>query len=75
MFSVLGNENNTCVAMKTRQTSGLWVNSPCTKTMPYICELPRKGYTTPIPTTTTTVKLACPTGWGSWANSCYKVIQ
>ncbi|XP_005097625.3 macrophage mannose receptor 1 [Aplysia californica] len=70
-----GNENNTCVGMQTKRPMGLWVNIDCNKTQGYICELPRKGFTTPVPTTTTTAKLLCPSGWFTYGNLCYKAFQ
>ncbi|KAK6969768.1 macrophage mannose receptor 1 [Biomphalaria glabrata] len=68
-----GNLINTCVAMQTANPVGLWVDTyPCTRLLPYICESPRVGFTTPRTTVTTTSLRPCPTGWTARGNLCYK---
>ncbi|XP_021354593.1 macrophage mannose receptor 1-like isoform X2 [Mizuhopecten yessoensis] len=71
-----GRERNTCVALTTSLPIGLWENKNCTETHHYVCEYPRKGFTTPPPTTTLR-PVQCPVGWsGQFTNSlmCYKVF-
>ncbi|CAL1543038.1 unnamed protein product [Lymnaea stagnalis] len=67
-----GNLNNTCVAMQTAKPTGLWVDTyQCTQALPYICQSPRVGFTTPRPTVTTTRSAPCPAGWAAYGNLCY----
>ncbi|RUS72270.1 hypothetical protein EGW08_019971, partial [Elysia chlorotica] len=67
-----GNEKNTCVFMRTARPAGLWENKDCNQKMPFLCETQRKGFSTAAPTTTTTSRLPCSTGWWAWGNLCYK---
>ena len=73
LYLPTGNENNTCVSMRATTPVGLWINNPCNQTNSFICENMRRGFTTPKPTTTTTAKLLCPTGWSTYSNLCIKV--
>ncbi|XP_059149107.1 macrophage mannose receptor 1-like [Physella acuta] len=65
------NEANTCVGMQTARPTGLWVNYNCGKTLPYICETRRTGFTTPRTTPSTTPTLPCPAGWTARGSLCY----
>ena len=76
VFSILlGNEQNTCVAMSTTIPVGLWENKACTEHHHYICEFARTGFTTQAYTTAVS-NAPCPTGWSGPSNRspyCYKV--
>ncbi|KAL8575205.1 hypothetical protein ACOMHN_042326 [Nucella lapillus] len=69
-----GNEHGTCIGMATGRPVGLWTNYPCSKALPYICEVPRQGFTTPPPTPpSTTSRVQCPRGWKGFSNICIKL--
>ncbi|XP_069120617.1 macrophage mannose receptor 1-like isoform X2 [Argopecten irradians] len=70
-----GRERSTCVALTTALPIGLWENKNCTDKHHYVCQYPRKGFTTPPPTTTKQ-PIMCPQGWSgpnSHSYMCYKV--
>ncbi|XP_067686863.1 macrophage mannose receptor 1-like [Haliotis asinina] len=72
-----GSERSTCVAMRTTQPTGLWQNFKCDMIKPYICQIPRQGFTPP-PTTlapTTSVPLPCASGWSGYQAYCYKAFR
>ncbi|XP_063422180.1 macrophage mannose receptor 1-like isoform X2 [Mytilus trossulus] len=66
----IGNEKNTCVAMRTTHPIGLWGNKQCTELHNYICETPRTGFT--APPSTIPPNVPCPTGWNQYSSYCYK---
>ncbi|KAK3106670.1 hypothetical protein FSP39_024902 [Pinctada imbricata] len=69
-----GNEIASCIAMRTSQPLGLWLNKNCSERHFYICESPRAGYTTPkttpIPTST-----PCPQNFTGFGGFCYKAYR
>ncbi|KAH9498738.1 chromatin-modulating protein mrc1 [Bulinus truncatus] len=73
--SYTGKLNTTCVAMQTTSPVGLWSDTfQCNTLLPYICETPRAGFTTPRTTVTTARPLTCPAGWSMYGNLCYKAF-
>ncbi|XP_071103799.1 macrophage mannose receptor 1-like isoform X2 [Haliotis cracherodii] len=72
-----GSERSTCVGMRTTLPTGLWQNLQCTVIKPYICQLPRQGFTPPptTPTPTTSVPLPCASGWSGYESYCYKAFR
>uniref|UniRef100_A0A0B7BIK3 Macrophage mannose receptor 1-like n=1 Tax=Arion vulgaris TaxID=1028688 RepID=A0A0B7BIK3_9EUPU len=71
-----GNENNTCVAIRSQKPVGLWENLECQTVQPFICETFRFGFTQITRTTTSapTTLAPCPTTWTSHEDHCYKVF-
>ncbi|XP_067687491.1 macrophage mannose receptor 1-like [Haliotis asinina] len=68
-----GNERKTCVGIRAGHPAGLWENHNCTDHRPYICEYPRKGYTTALtPPPTTPSPLPCPRNWHGYNDMCYR---
>lgn len=66
--------DNQCVAMGSRNVSGLWYTLPCTTQFGVICELSRVGYTAPPQPYFTPAKVQCAAGLIQTDNYCYQVI-
>ena len=74
LYFLTGNEKSTCVGMRADQPIGLWENLNCTQKGNYICQFPRTGGFTTIPTTPTPYpNVPCPTGWLAVQGNCYYV--
>lgn len=70
----LGNERSTCVGMRADQPIGLWENLGCNTKNNYICQFPRKGGFSTLPTTPTPFpNVHCPSGWTANQGQCYFV--
>ncbi|BFZ22363.1 hypothetical protein BsWGS_25402 [Bradybaena similaris] len=70
-----GNENNSCVAMRSQKPVGLWEDLKCQSLQPFICETYRRGFTQAATTTSvpTTLTQCLPT-WSDYENHCYKMF-
>ena len=63
-----------CFTLRADRPVGLWHLSNCSTSLPFICSLPRAGFSTPIPTTPTTPStVSCADSWAEFGNKCYKV--
>ncbi|KAL3836018.1 hypothetical protein ACJMK2_021471 [Sinanodonta woodiana] len=70
-----GNENVSCVSMRTYRPFGLWETEDCSSILPYICQIQRDGFTTPSRSTAapTTIQVPCQSGWTPKGTFCYKM--
>ncbi|KAK3582967.1 hypothetical protein CHS0354_027082 [Potamilus streckersoni] len=70
-----GNENVSCVSMRTYRPFGLWEIEDCSSILPFICQIQRDGFTQPSRTTTslTTIQVPCLSGWTPRDKFCYKM--
>lgn len=71
-----GNENNSCVAVRTQRPFGLWEDLSCQLKQPSLCQTSRRGFTTPPPTTTPqpTTLAPCPSPWKGRGDHCYEMF-